>query len=407
MLPLTRRELLTWFAVAPTLPRFLVESAHAAAPQPGGSGGDQRIVVVVRMLGGNDGLNAVVPFRDDRYYKVRPTIAIPPQNVIAMTGADHGLNPHLADLRRLIDDGHAGIVQSVGYAQSSRSHARSTEIWETGSTADDAPREGWLGRYLDHACDCGGTAMGGLQFGSELGRTLASASGRSRSIGHPQLLLDLASNLSAASPRGSRTGRLDYLRQTENALGDASRQLHRATKGQGRSFDYPNTAFGQSLRWTGDMIETGCATRVYYVTIGSFDTPDSASFDTHVDQIDKHRILFTELGHGFRAFAEHMKKTRQFHRVLLLTFSDFGRMVAENRTRGTEHGDASVLFYLGGAVKPGLVGTPADLGRVRDGAIEAAVDFRQVYADVLKTWLKVDPAAILGESLAPFPIVSV
>jgi uncharacterized protein (DUF1501 family) len=209
-----------------------------------------------------------------------------------------------------------------------------------------------------------------------------------------------------AASRGSRPGRLDYLQQTENALREASRQLHRAAKGRGTAFGYPDTSFGQSLRWTGDMIETGCPTRVYYVTIGSFDTPESASFDTHIDQVEKHRILFTEMGRGFRAFRDHMQRAGQFNRVLLLTFSDFGRMVAENRTRGTEHGDASLLFYLGGSVRPGLVGAPADLGRVRDGAIEAAVDFRQVYADVLRNWLRVDPGTILGTPQTAFSIVS-
>jgi uncharacterized protein (DUF1501 family) len=403
MLPLTRRELLTWFAIAPTLPRFLVDSAEAAVPQ---AGGDHPIVVVVRMLGGNDGLNAVVPFTDDRYYRARPTIAIPRPDVLPTHAPDHGLNPYLTDVRRLMDDGHAGIVQSVGWADSSRSHIRATEIWETGSVSEDAPAQGWLGRYLDHACDCGPGTMAGLQFGDDLGRTLASAGDHSRSIGNPQLLLAMKGGSRRDTPRGSRPSRLDYLQQMENALGDASRQLHKASKGRGNAFNYPSTAFGQSLRWAGDMIETGCPTRVYYATIGSFDTPESASFDTHIDQLAKHRLLFSELGQGFRAFRDHMVRAGQFNRVLLLTFSDFGRMVAENKTRGTEHGDASILFYLGGRVRPGLVGEPSDLGRARDGAIPAAVDFRQVYADVLTSWLRVDPNAILGQSLTPFSIVS-
>jgi len=401
MVSISRRELLTWFALAPTLPRFLVQSAHAAAPD---AAGDQPIVVVVRMLGGNDGLNAVVPFRDDRYYKARPTIAIPSHDVVRMT-AEHGLHPQLIDVRRLIDEGHAGIVQGVGYAQSSRAHARATEIWETGSTAEDAPVHGWLGRYLDHACECGTSPTAGVQFGDALGRTLSTASGISRSIGNPRLLLDMDPQVLGAVRAATPSNRFAYLRQMENALGDASRQLHRAVNGTGRRFDYPDTSFGQSLRWAGDMIETGCPTRVYYVTIGSFDPPDAPSFDTHIDQVGKHQLLFSELGRSVRAFADHMRRAGQFNRVLLLTFSDFGRMVAENRTRGTEHGDASILFYVGGAVRAGLVGEPSDLGRVRDGALEATVDFRQVYADVLEHWLRVDPRRILGDTHNPFSIV--
>ncbi len=399
----SRRELLTWFAVAPALPRFLVQSAQAASKQSL-SASDQPIVVVVRMLGGNDGLNTIIPVRDDRYYKARPTIAVSRQDALALPG-DLGLNPWLSDFQRLMDAGSAGLVQGVGYPKSSRSHTRSTEIWETGSLSDDAPSEGWLGRYLDHACECSSEPLAGVQFSEGLGRTLASRTGRSTSIGNTQLLLDMNPEaLGSAPAHGPRVSRLDYLRQVENSLGDASRQLHRAVKGHGNRFDYPDTAFGQSLRWTGDMIETGCATRVYYVTIGSFDTPQSASFDTHIEQLDKHRTLFSELGHGLTAFAQHMRQAKQFDRVLLLTFSDFGRQLAENKTRGTDHGDASVLFYMGGAVRAGLLGQPADLAKVHDGGLDATLDFRRIYANVLEHWLKVPAASILGDGLEPFAI---
>lgn len=399
---LSRRDLLTCFALAPTLPRFLVQSAAAAQA---GSGHSGRVVVIVRMLGGNDGLNTVVPVRDDRYFKARPTIAISRRDVIAVEGSELGLNPWLGDVRRLMDDGHAAIVQGVGYANSSRSHTRGVEIFETGSTADAPPAEGWLGRYLDHHCDCGASRLAGVQFGDELGRTLTSATGKSTSIGNPQLLLDMKEQAAIASHRGSRPIRLAYLRQVENTLADASRELHKASRGTGSRFDYPNTAFGQSLRWTGDMIETGSPTRVFYVTIGSFATPNSASFDTHSEQLDRHRILFTELGQGLRAFAAQLQQSGQLDRVMLLTFSDFGRQVAENRDAGTDHGDASVLFVMGGRVKPGLLGTPADLGKVHDGGLDASVDFRQIYTSVLADWLGVDAAAVLGSRQDPFRVV--
>jgi uncharacterized protein (DUF1501 family) len=404
---MNRRELLTWFALAPTLPRFLVQSAEAAAQQQNPTGYDGRIVVVVRMLGGNDGLNTVIPVRDDRYYKARPTIAIAKEDGIAMPGGDLALNPWLSDIHRLLDEGYASIVQGVGYPNSSRSHTRSTEIWETGSIVNNAPSEGWLGRYLDHACECGRQQLAGVQFAEGLDRTLTSKTGRATAIGHTQLLLEMSPDaLTSTETRGPRSGRLDYLRQVENSLGEASRQLHRAIRGSGSRFDYPDTSFGQSLRWTGDMIETGCATRVYYVTIGSFDTPQSASFDTHIDQLARHKILFSEFGSGLRAFASHMQRAGQLNRVLLLTFSDFGRQVIENRTRGTDHGDASVLFLMGGAVRPGLRGDASDLGKVHDGGLDATVDFRRVYADVLLNWLQVEPRTILGEALDPFAVVN-
>ena len=152
------------------------------------------------------------------------------------------------------------------------------------------------------------------------------------------------------------------------------------------------------------MIETGCPTRIYYVTIGSFDTPDSASFDTHVDELAKHRELFTELGQGLRSFAAHLRSAGQFERVLLLTFSDFGRQVAENKTHGTDHGDASLLFVVGGrgpARAAGHACRSRQGPRWRSGR---SIDFRQIYANVLEGWLHVDLATILGEGLEPFPV---
>ena len=406
MSSISRRDLLTWFALTPTVPFFVRRSAQAATVGSE-STHDGRVVVVLRLRGGNDGLNTVVPVRDDRYYRARPTIAIPGRQTLRIDGSDLGLNPWLANVRRLMDDGHAGIVQGVGYPRSSRSHARATEIWETGSVAARAPEHGWLGRYLDHACECGDEPLAGVQFAESLGRTLASASGRSASIGHPELLLGMDTAATVADTvRGPRASRLDYLRQVDNGLAHAARQLHRARAGTGGGFGYPDTAFGQSLRWTGDMIETGCPTRVYYVSIGSFGTPSSASFDTHVDQLAKHRILFTELGRGLRAFARHLRRSGQLDRVLLLTFSDFGRLVAENRSGGTEHGDAGVLFAMGGRVRAGLLGEPANLGQVTRGGLDATVDFRDIYADVLRHWLGIDPVEILGNEVGSFPIVN-
>jgi uncharacterized protein (DUF1501 family) len=406
MSDMSRRDLLKWFAVAPTLPAFLVKSASAVSAQTA-AGYDGPIVVVVRMLGGNDGLNTVVPVNDDRYFKLRPTIAIAKRDTIAMPGGELGLNPWLKDFRSLMDDGHAAIVQGVGYPSSSRSHSRSSEIFETGSVAEPAPAYGWLGRYLDHACDCVKEPVAGIQFADALGRTLASQSGSSKSIGNPQLLLDIkADTFTAPAGRGARVSRMDYLQQVENDLGEASRQLRRATKGSGARYDYPDSAFGQSLRWTGDMIEAGCPTRLYYATIGSFDTPTSPSFDTHSEELDRHRILFTELGRGLKSFVAQMKKAGQLDRIVLLTFSDFGRQVGENRDGGTDHGDASVMFVAGGKIRAGLLGQPADIGRVYDGGLMPSVDFRQIYANVLGDWLRVNPDAILGERVDPFRVIA-
>ena len=399
-----------YLVTAGTVPSELIGRAGlvdaAAASIQEGTGYDGPIVVAVRFMGGNDGLNTVIPVNDDRYYRGRPTIAIPKNDTILMPGGDLGLNPWLSEFHRLMDDGHAAIVQGVGYADSSRSHSRGTEIIETGSVDEAAPEQGWLGRYIDHQCECDPEPLAGVQFAEELGRTLATQSRRSKSIANPRLLLNMNADSFVETTTGSRVGSLDYLRQVENELGEVSAQLRQATEGSGGMFAYPETDFGQSLRWTADMIETGSPTRVYYLTIGSFATLTSPSFDTHSKELETHKVLFSELCNGLRAFTDHLTRTGQFDRVLLLSFSEFGRQVEENRDHGTDHGDASLMFLAGGKVRPGLLGEPADLGRVHDGGLEPSVDFRQIYANVLSDWLKVDHQAILGEGIEPFRVVA-
>ena len=160
------------------------------------------------------------------------------------------------------------------------------------------------------------------------------------------------------------------------------------------------------MRWTGNLIESGSPTRVYSLSLGSYATFTSPSFDTHSNQLAVHKSLYSQFGAGLRAFAAHLQAAGQFQRVLLLSFSEFGRQVQENRSHGTDHGDASVLFAAGGRVRPGLLGEPADLDRQHEGGLEPSVDFRQIYANVLDKWLSVDAAAILGERIRqPFEVV--
>ncbi|MEQ1945984.1 MAG: DUF1501 domain-containing protein [Bryobacteraceae bacterium] len=395
---INRRQILKWSALAPALPQFLVNSAFALDEAPAYEG---NILVVVRLKGGNDGLNAVVPIQNDLYFKGRPSIAIKKQDTLALKGGDLGLNPALADFQWLMDQGLAGIVQNVGYANSSRSHTRGTEIFEVGTTADQAPMQGWLGRYLDQVP--GTTSLSGVEFGEELGRTLASGTRRSRSITNPHLLLGME-NAPVADRPSRVSATLDQLRMVQNDLSDTSRQLLKASKGTGSSFGYPDTTFGQSLRWTGDMIEKGGPTRLYYVTLGSFDTP--YSFDTHTDELAIHKVLYSEFGKGLRAFSEHLRKSGHLQRVQLLTFSDFGRQIFENREGGTDHGDAGLMFLMGGKMRAGLHGDLPDIASANDGGLPAKVDFRQVYADVLTNWLKVDSQKILGERVDNYSVIA-
>lgn len=400
---ISRRHLLKWIVSAPVISRYLLDTAYAA----GVAGNDDKpILLLIRMLGGNDGLNTVVPVDDDRYYRLRPTIALRKDVTLPVTGSELRLNPFLGDVRRLIDDGHMTIVQGVGYPRPSRSHLRSTEIWETASVAVTAPTDGWMGRYVDVVSTAAEGRFAAVQFGTELGRSLTSRKSRSVALAHPNLLLETFADIRMRRDASPSASLLAFVNDIHGALDDTARRLRPSLTGTGSRFGYPDTQFGHAMRWVGNMIERNAPTRVYQVTLGSFDTPDSASFDTHIDQRTKHQVLFTDFGRGLRAFRDHLRATGQLNRVVALTFSDFGRQVGENKTGGTDHGDAGVMFVMGERVRPGLAGAAADLGAVTDGGLNATVDFRQVYADVLRTFLLLDPSVILDEPLSPFPVIA-
>lgn len=393
MQTIARRQFLKLTAFAPTFPLFLARSAQALDESNG------RVLIVIRMIGGNDGLNSVIPIRDDAYYKGRPTIAIRASEALPLPGGDLALHPALADFRWLMDEGLAGIVQNVGYANSSRSHTRSTEIWETGSTSDQAPREGWLGRYLDSAPDSS-VPMIGVEFGETIGRTLTSKSAIVRPASRPSTLL--RQKFTTSEVPEMPVSALDHVRAAQNELAETSRQVGLAAKGSGSRFAYPDTALGESLRWTGNMIERHCPTRVFYVTLGSFES--GFSFDTHLTQLAAHQALYSDLARGLRALATHLRSAGELERVQLLTVSDFGRQTMENNQGGTDHGDASVLFAMGGKMRAGMHGSAPDIAGAYDGGLRANIDFRQIYASVLRDWFKVDPQPVLGRQVEPFPI---
>ena len=401
-----RRELIRMVAIAPALPYVLTSRAFGDTVSGAAAGYEGPVVVTVRLRGGNDGLNTVVPLNDDRYYRARPNIALKRSDTLALSGGDFGLHSSLADFMHLMDRGDAGIVQAVGYPESSRSHSRANEIWESALPGVESPETGWLGRYLDSApCACEQESVGGLEFGREPALTLAGAAGRNRLVERPERLSSMqADAMEARLEQGPSNPAFEHLGAVERALADVARLAQRASRGSGARHAYPDTDFGRSLRWTADMIETRCSPHAYFVSIGSFDE-GAESFDTHIDQLPKHRLLYDELGRGIRAFADHLREVGDFRRVVLLTFSDFGRMLPENRTRGTEHGDASVLFYAGGSVHAGIRGDAPNLDDVTDGGVPHRVDFRSVYADVLDNWLEAPAGNILSHDVTPFSIV--
>jgi uncharacterized protein (DUF1501 family) len=430
-------------AAAWTLPVFIDKTflaLHAIAADRAiqtATGRDSTILVVLQLAGGNDGLNTVIPFADDAYRRARPTLGLAPDKVLKLSD-QIGLNPALAPLRALFDEGHLGIIQGVGYPNPNRSHFRSTEIWQTASDANENRANGWLGSYFDHCCPGAdptvGVAIGGTSPQAFAAKTPTGVSfarpeqyrwinyektdgkmGASeyffRQLNQPEeVASDLSSMLGGASDvvgggsvdaiaGAARDGSnpLDFLERTAlDAQVSSDRVLAIARKTK-PLVTYPGGRLSESLSLVGRMIAGGLPTRVYYVSLGGF--------DTHQNQIPAHERLLTELGAALAAFAADLKAQGNFERVMLMTFSEFGRRVEQNASGGTDHGAAAPMFVMGGRAKPGLFGKMPSLTQLFQGDLIHTIDFRSVYAGVLEQWLGVASQPVLGRKFNPLSLV--
>ena len=408
LLPSTRREFLTLgargiglLAFTHYAPSFLVSSARADVPAPRK---DMPVLVVVQLAGGNDGLNTVVPFDDDRYYRLRPGLAVPKDKVLRID--DHlGLNPACAGLHQLALEGRLAIIQNVGYPNPNRSHFRSTDIWETASDSNEFASTGFVGRYFDNCCSgipAGGDPPG-VHLTSEVPEIfLADRDHATFGVlpygnhGQRNENLGLLENL-IHEPVDGENESASYLRHTMMDALVTERKVGNILGGYQTAVQYPHNAFASELRNVAALIAGGLSTRVYFVSLGSF--------DTHVNQQGRHEQLLKTLGDGLAAFQKDLEAHKLADQVLAMTFSEFGRRPMENDGNGTDHGTAAPLFVMGTKVKGGVHGTAPDLGVDRNQDLTYAIDFRQVYATVIDRWLAGDSAAVLGRKFEPLGFV--
>ena len=405
-------------AIAPTVPSFVnrtfaaLDGVAASSFTPV-TGKDDTILVVMQLAGGNDGLNTVIPFADDAYFKARPGLAIPADKVRRLD--DYcGLHPSLENLGALVGEGQASIVQGVGYPNPNRSHFRATEIWHTASDAEKNEAYGWLGRYCDAAC-AGEDPGAGIAIGDQVPQALRSGSGKSIAIGAPQDYqfqdgMDPApveADDDASAPDGGSIDMLfgasdpdvnvaDFLQRTALDAVASSAQVQDILRKSHRGTDYPATDLGRRLQLVARLIGGGMSSRVYYVSLGGF--------DTHANQAGAHERQLTVFDQAVGAFCRDMKAQGNFDRVMLLTFSEFGRRVAQNASGGTDHGAAAPLFLFGGALKGGLLGKHPSLTKLDRGDLVHHTDFRSVYATLLEQWLKTPSAPVLGRDFGKVPL---
>lgn len=412
LFPTTRREFLHagmrgigLLAFSRMAPSFIVESVGAEAPKPEK---DRTILVLVQLAGGNDGLNTVVPYSNPRYRKLRPTIGLEKKELIAIDD-DLALHASCSPLHRLLSDGKLGIVQNVGYPNPNRSHFRSTEIWETASDSSQFLATGWLGRYFDNECD--GLPRGtpaGVNITNEVPQSFISEDahptfslfpGRRGGRGAREELSLLENMLQEpAGDHHDHDGNAGYLRHTMMDALVTEKRFQKILGDYRPASAYPVNPFSNSLRSVAALIAAGNATRVYYVSLGGF--------DTHSNQPAQHSNLLKTLSDGLAAFQKDLESKKLDGQVLTMTFSEFGRRPSENESRGTDHGTSAPLFVMGSRVKAGLHGAAPDLNVDRNEDLAHSTDFRAVYSTVLGKWLGCDAKKILGQEHAPLGFVA-
>ncbi len=425
----TRRAFLargiTLASGAVTIPYFLQKSgvvlAQSSMMNPTGAGvPTDRILVVVQLAGGNDGLNTVIPFAMDEYYRERAGMSIGRNEALRLyEQRDLGLHPALTGLKSLFDDGMLTVVQGVGYPNPNRSHFTSTDIWQTADPRGTG--EGWLGRYFDNQCagspdaDAGAGLAGhaGVSIGrdaplamqgrlyqpvsfesEELFRWSGSEMDPAMAEAYDEIMKgELDSSVDESNPTAA------FLTRTAMDARIASDRIIGAVRASSGG-NYPRTGLGRQLAMIASMIRAGLETRVYYATLGGF--------DTHAGQggvQGQHANLLRQLGDAMRAFYTDLKEQGNDGRVLSMTFSEFGRRVKRNASNGTDHGAAAPLFLMGPMVRAGIHGDHSSLTDLDDGDLKYHTDFRRVYATVLEEWLKADSRAVLGGRFAPIRVM--
>jgi len=378
------------------VPKFLKSFERIDTVPPG-----NKVMVILQLSGGNDGLNTVIPVRNDIYYRERPRLGIEKGSSLILTD-EVALHPALTALRELYDDGSLGVLNNVGYPNPDRSHFRSMDIWQTGSASTEYITTGWVGRYLDAQCHGCDKPTYALEIDDVLSLALKGENSKAIAMKDPKRLFGTSNEKffrdvlkdhkpARLSQSGGNDGEetVDYLYKTMSETLSSANYIFQQSKLHPSSADYPKTELGNGLKTIASLIFSDINTKVYYISLGSF--------DTHVNQQMQQQRLFTELSDAVRAFAADLKKNNRFNDVLMFTFSEFGRRVSQNASGGTDHGTANNMFLIGGSLKQkGIINPMPDLNDLDEGDLKYNIDFKTVYATVLKNWLDADDTAILG-----------
>jgi uncharacterized protein (DUF1501 family) len=383
-----RREFLKYSSLmsAAGLAPELAFSANGSIPD--------KIVVLVELKGGNDGFNTLVPYKDPAYKKLRPTIHIPEKRVLTLGQGNLGLHPNLSALHKIWNEGEMAWIQGVGYRNSVLSHFRSMDIWDSGSNADQFTSEGWLSHIMPRYKE----GLHGICVspdGSSLG-PLLSAGMNSVAMQSPRMFVSQSRSIQDVTPVSS-TPALAHLTNTQHQLFEAGQQLRekmsRSLKQKNRS--NAKGVFGHSLESVAQMITAGIDCPVYKVT--------QDGFDMHSGQVGRHNNTLFHVNQGLGKFVHLMKQRGLWDRIVIMSYSEFGRRAAENRAGGTDHGTASAQFVMGGGIRGGLYGKHPNMEQLDpNGNVAHTTDFQQIYATMAQRVWRQSNHPWQGHKIIPF-----
>ncbi|NML56356.1 DUF1501 domain-containing protein [Chryseobacterium cheonjiense] len=381
-----RREFLKISSLATAsllMPNFLKAMTFDEALEP-----NQKILIVLQFTGGNDGLNTIIPVRNDIYFKERNSIAI--NNSLALND-ETGINPALSYFKELYDSGELSVMNNVGYPNPDKSHFRSMDIWHSASKSDEYLDTGWLGRFLDEECYRCEHPTQALEVDDMLSLALKGEKNKAFAFKDPKRLYQTSQEkyFKSLYDHHHDDETVSYLYQTLGSTINNAGYIFEKSKAKQTTQAYPNSQLGKDFKTVASLIKSDINTRVYYLSIGSF--------DTHVNQNERQQKLFSDINEAVKSFVADMKSNGLFDNILLMTFSEFGRRVAQNASKGTDHGTANQMFFIsGGLKKKGILNPLPDLTKLNEGDLIYSEDFRKVYATVLKNWLKADSSKVLG-----------
>jgi len=421
----TRRDFLTQglglVGTGAVLPNFLIHTA-LAGPQTQGS--DHRVLVLIEMSGGNDGPSTLVPYAMDNYHRLRKITRINENQVIKLND-EVGFNPRLSPFKSLYDQGKLAVIPGVGYPNPNYSHEQSAYIWHTGDPkkrldvynaggggggGGRSDAVGWIGRYADTAFADDSDTQATVAVGGTGSRSWLMEARRRHPLnindpaafgfryGQSEPLYQTLNSMEAAQENSIAD--LEYITNTVVRANATSQKIQEsAAKAKENTAKYPNSSLGNSLRTIGALIGGGLSARVYFARQGGY--------DTHSGQRRRHDNLIGDLANSIAAFNRDMANQGNADRVLLMTFSEFGRTVAENNSQGTDHGSATPMFLVGNGVKAGVHGNHPSYEHFNpQGHFIPTHDFRSVYAAALKNWLQTPPEQILGGPFTPLDCIA-